>query len=371
MADLPARSDLFGVGRRSIITTPGLRINPRVVDTPGSDVNIIIGAESLMGEEVVAALAGCFQGLFVETAQGDHLDRVAFDRYGLTRFPATPSVGQVRLFRVSAAAGAFTYPAGSRVQTAAGEQYAIDVDAVFGASDLQKTVNATALVAGPGGNVAPNQIVQFADQPFDGTLQVQNSAGFAGGIDAETDSQFRGRIRGFFPTLRRGTLGAIEFGALQVPGIAVARAVEIVNTTTGGDPIPACAVELIVADRDGGSSIPLLQAVRDKLIEFRAAGIPVTVTGGAVVPVAVRWDIDFDSGVDTVQVSQQVRAVTVAVSQFLRPGETLYRSSLIAGARQIPGAIVRDTSLVAPVGDIVPTTNTQILRVLSTGVTFI
>lgn len=370
MADLPSRQDLFAVGRRTVRTTSGLRINPRVIDVQGSDLNLVIGASSVMGEEVVARLAGCIRGLFVETAREDALDRVAFDRYGLTRFPATPATVDISLSRPTAAGGAGTYPAGSRIRTETGTEFAIDNDIVFGASDLTKEGTASALVAGPGGNVVAGAINAFVDQPFDTTLTVVNPTGAAGGINEESDALFRGRIRDFFPTVRRGTLGAIEFGARQVPGIAVATAFEVQDIVNGSF-IPAAGVQLIVADAQGGISSVLLQNVIDTLIDFRAAGIPVFVTGGTIINQAVTWDIDFDAGVDTVSVSESIRAVTVATAQFLNPGETLFRSSLIASARQVPGAIVRDTSLVVPVGDVVPNDNTEILRILSTEVTFV
>lgn len=368
MADLPDRNALFRVGRRYLVTTPGTQINPSVADIPGSDLNILLGSTSLMGEEIVAALSACMQGLWVETATGDALARVAFDRYGLTIQSANPASVDVVLFRpLPGSATPGTYSAGSRVQTVSGVQFATDIDAVFGDFTTTLTVPATAIVAGPTGNAAIATVTVFGDAPFDTTLTVTNPATAAGGTDAETDDDFKARIRGFFPTLRRGTLGAIEFGARQVPGVAVAKAVEVVNP----DGMPAGAVQLIIGDRDGGSSSIMIQAVRDILVDYRAAGIPVFVTGGTVVNVPVIWDIDFVSGTDTRAAAQQVRDVTVAVTQFLASGETLLRSSLIAGARAVQGVIVRDTSLVSPVGDIVPASSDILLRVSAEIVSFL
>lgn len=368
MGDLPNRLSLFQVGRRFITTSPDPLINPAVVDVSGSDLNLLVGAASLMGEEVVSAIAACMQGLWVETATRDKLARVAFDRYGLVIQSANPATVDLLLSRPppgSPTPG--TYAASSRIQTADGTQFFTNVDAVFGSTATSVTVAATAVVAGPGGNVKANTLTSFADPPFDSNLTVTNPASAAGGQDAETDDDFKARIRGFFPTLRRGTLGAIEFGARQVPGVAVARAIEVVNPYG----VPSGAVQLIVGDRDGGFSSLMLQAVRDILIQYRAAGIPVFVTGGIVTNVPVTWDLDFAAGVDTSARAEEVRAVTVAVSQFLAGGETLLRSSLIAGARAVPGVIVRDTSLVTPAGDVVPTDVSQLLRVDPSTVTFI
>lgn len=364
MADLPSRKTLFAVGRRSIVTTPNTRINPNVIDVAGSDVGILLGATSLMGEEVVAALAIILQGLFVETARADQLDRIAFDRYGLTRFPATPATVTLTFTRGAGSSG--TIPAGNRVQTPDGTVFAIDSDVVCPAGSFSVTGTATAILAGPDSNVPAGTLTQFLDAPFDPSIVVTNATPAAGGTDAETDAQFRGRIMGFFPTVRRGTLGAIEFGALQVPGVAVAKAFEILS----GSGLPACAVQLIIADANGNASQTLISQVEVELLDFRAAGIPVSVESGSVFQVApVTWSISIATGVDSNAAKSQLRAVTVAVAQFLRPGETLYRSSLIAAARTIPGIIVTDSSLVDPAFDIVPN-KTQLIRIDPTAVVF-
>lgn len=370
MADLPTRADLFNVGRRAVVNTPNQRINPEVIDLAGSDANLILGAMSLIGEEIVAALASCMRGLYIETARADQLDRRAFDNFGLVRFSATPARVDVTLER-PAPGPAGTYAAGSRVQTPNGTQYATDTDLVFAGATLEGTVSATALVSGPDGYVSAGAITQFLDQPFDTTFTVTNTFGAGGGAEAESDTEFRGRIRDVFPTVRRGTLGAISFGGLQVPGIAVAKSFEILNPA----PVllPAAFVQLIVSDRDGSTPLPsgLVQDVTDTLIEFRAAGIPVQVLGGSVQNVGVTWDLDFVAGFDSVSVTEQVRSATVATAQFLAPNGPLFRSSLISAARTVPGAIVRDTSLVAPLGDVYPATPDVLIRIRPSDVAFL
>ena len=91
MAELPTRRDLFAVGRRSIVTTPGLRINPKVIDVQGSDLNIIVGAAALMGETISARFAANLRQLFVDTGSNEGLDRVTFDRYQINRKGANPA----------------------------------------------------------------------------------------------------------------------------------------------------------------------------------------------------------------------------------------------------------------------------------------
>jgi uncharacterized phage protein gp47/JayE len=364
---LPSRVDLQQVFSRSILSAALARINPAIVNVAGSDLNLIAGAASTMGEEISAQVAGCLESLWSDTATGDALDRLAGDRYSLTRLGATPSTVTLTFSRPTFAAGAGTISAGSRVQTAAGTQFATDVDASFGATDITVDVTATALIVGPDANVSPEQITSVVDSLFDATIVVTNHSWSAGGTDVETDPAFRSRIRDFFSSLRRGTLGAIEFGARQVAGVAVATAIEIVN----GNGFPAAAVQLIIGDAAGNASGTMLQEVRDVLETWRAGGIQVYVISGTAIFQPVEWHLAIDTGFDQQQALAEVTAVTVAVSQFLRPGETLYRATLLAAARTVPGVIITADSLRLPLADTTPITTNLLIRVRPTDVSYV
>jgi hypothetical protein len=117
----------------------------------------------------------------------------------------------------------------------------------------------------------------------------------------------------------------------------------------------------------------MIQDVSDKLLSYRAGGMPVVVSGGTVFFQSVTWALAFQTGFNEDLATARVRAVTVAVSQFLAPGPDngiLYRSSLLAAAKAVPGVILGDASLVYPLGDVVPTDPTQMIRILTSGVTF-
>lgn len=364
---LPSRSTLFAVFRRSLVTAPLSRLNPAVVDVAGSDLNLIAGAASLMGEEISAQLAQCLLDSFADTAENDALDRLAGDRYGLTRLGATPATVSVTFGRVSFAAGAGTIPAGTRVQSVSGTQFSTDVDLAFGGTDLSKNVTATALIVGPDSNLAPGQISVIVDAVFDPIITCTNLSYAAGGADPETDVSFRARIRGFFAALRRGVLGAIEFGARQVAGVSVATAFEIDNPNTGD---PAGAVELIIADANGNASPTMVQEVADELVNWRACGIPVFVSGGTVFFQPVVWSFAIQAGFNQQTVRDEITAVTVAVAQFLNPGQSLLRSTLIAAAHTVPGAIIANSSLQLPLND-VAVANTNLVRIRSTDISFV
>jgi uncharacterized phage protein gp47/JayE len=365
----PTAQELFQVGRRAVVTTPNTKLNPATVDVVGSNINIAVGTSAILGQEIVARGANAMRGAFIDSARGSALDRVCFDRTGLLRFSATPATWDLLIAR-PASGPAGTYPAGSRITAPDGTQFGTNTDAVFGASDLSMPVSVTALVAGEAGNLPASTLLSFTDQPFDSTMTVAPAGNAAGGTETESDIQFIGRTRGFFPTLRRGVKAAIEYGALQVDGVAVATATEIVNPFTG---YPAAFVQLVIGDRNGNASSTMLQQVRDKLLEFRACGIAVQVIGGTVTYVPVAWKIGVLTGYDEALVVSRIRAVTVAVGQFLAPGPdvgVLYRSTLIAVAKTVPGAVISDSSLAYPMTDVVPSSVDQMIRVLPESVTF-
>lgn len=362
------RADYFAIGRRYIRGRPSTRINPDLVDVDGSDVNLQVGSASLMAEALSAQQARCLRGLFFRTARGQQLDELAADRLGLKRKAEAQATVDLALARPTAAGGTGTVDAGFRTQTADGTAYALDTDVVFGAGVLSMPATATAILAGPEGNVAAGQIVSFLDQPFDPTIVPSNAEPAAGGAAVESDAAFLGRIFGFFATIRRGVLGAIEFAATLVPGVAVATATDIDNPGTG---LPGGAVQLVAGDADGNATSDMLQAIRDKLLEYRAGGIPVILSAGVVVPEDVIWDLDYKTGVDTARAQASVRAVTVALTKFLAAGAPLMRGTLISGALSVPGVIVRQDSLVEPAGDVYPEDRSHLIRVRPTGVSFL
>lgn len=367
MADLPNRADLFSVGRSYIRTAPNTRISPEVVDVDGSDINLLLGAGSIMGEAIVAAMAHCLRGAFIDAAVGAQLDRVVGDRFQMSRISDQPAMVDLQLARLTDAGGTGTIPAGTSVKTAAGTTFTTDVDVTFGATDLTVPLqSATCSTTGPQGNVPAAAITSFSDSIFDTTITVTNPNPAAGGANQELDAQLRMRARKFFATIRRGTLGAIEQAALDI-GVQVATATEIINP----DGLPAAAVQLVIGDANGNTTSGIIQKVKNQLLDYRACGIPVFVTGGVVQYEQVVWaGIEYASGVNTQQAQANIAAVTAAVTQFLSPGQPLQRPVLFAAAQTVPGAIIPGSSLLAPAGDVEPATIQTMLRVRPQDVSF-
>lgn len=356
--DLPTRAEYFDIGAgeiraRSAARPPGFRVNPEVVFVEGTDLNIINASASAMADEVTRQVGIRAKILLLNGADGEDLDRLVADRFSPTivRKQASPSVDAVQITRNSGVLPAVNFPVGTRFTTPGGVEFATTVAAsILLGSHGPVSIPVQALVAGTQGNVDVNTITQFVQAPADPALQVTNEEPAAGGDDRETDARLRARARDFFRTARRGTLSAIEFGALTVPGIRQATAIE----ETDGTGLPTGRVFLYVADALGQANSVLVAAVRTALVEYRAAGIIVDISGSIPTFVPIRFRLRFDAGVDTTRAAALVRNATVAAVNALAPNRTLTVALLFSVARSVQGVIVLDDAILEPVGDLVP-----------------
>src|SRR5262245_20566575 len=362
VADLPTRKDLYDIGA-DVIRDRARRIDPEQLNTDGSDVQILIASEAAMSEEVIRQLVLETGRLLLDSAKAEDLDRYAWDRYQIVRKGASAALGTVEFSRVSAAAGGGTIAQGQLLQTDTGIQYTTLADATFGGSDVGPvSVNVRAVEASKESQVAALAINAFVTPPFDPTITVTNPEATAGGEPRESDSLFRERIRDAFRTARRGTLGAIEFGALQVPGVVSAKAIEVEN----GDGTPARIVELFIADSDGLASQALATQVQNSLGDFRAAGIFVLVIPSNPIFVDVVLRLRFTAGTDTLTLTNAVRNAVLAFVNSLGAQQTLLVADIFAVLTRFTpqGLVVQGDAVVQPVGDLVPGTGQTIRTTL-------
>lgn len=364
--DLPSRADIYQIGRAYVLER-ATRIDPAQVDVEGSDVNLIVGSTSMVADQVVKQLAFRTAALLLDGADDEDLDRLAFDRYQLPRKGASAALGTARIFRTSTLAGAGTVPIGTKMTTNTGFEYITTSSASFGISDLTSQANIRAVEAGKEAQIGANALARFSNPSglFDKTLQVANDTPTAGGEDAEDDETFRNRIRDFWRTARRGILAAIEFGALTVPGVTSAQAIEVL--TEGAT--PARLVNLFVADSTGVASDALGQQVRTALEDFRAGGIQVLISTSLPLIVEIRLRLTFRANVDTLTLTDNVKDAIVSFVNSLPVNGTLYVGQLFSMLQRFAedGLIVNQGSLVAPVGDLIPSTG-QTIRTTTSSV---
>lgn len=365
MADLPTRLDLYSVGRDFVLQNAA-KIDPTQIDVLGSDINIFVGSISVVSDKITKQLAYSVARLFLDGARGTDLDRYAFDRYTLTRKGASAALGTVQFTRRSIAAGGGSIPIGTKLKTLTGVEYITTTSATFGSLDIGPVnCNVRAVQAGKITEVGAHAITQFSTPGslFDPTILVDNALSTAGGEDAEDDDTFINRVRDFWTTARRGTLAAIEFGALTVPGVVSAQAIEA--TSSGG--LPARVVVLYIADSSGVASQALAFQVGLALNDYRAAGIAVIVSTSIPFIVNVQLSLTFQAGVDTVTLSDLIRNAVVEFINTLPVNGTLYFNQLGSVLQRFSGdgLINAQSSIVAPNVDVIPPIGTSLRTTLA------
>lgn len=363
---LPTREDYFQVGARDVFARAQLRqratrLSPQAVFTPGTDINIIIAACSAMADEATRHLGLRIAALYLDSAEGEDLDRLVADRFSPTvaRKQAAPAVVPLTFSRAipPSSGAALTFDVGRKLKTSTGIQFELLEGVSLGVgSSGPASARAVAVLSGEVGNVAVGAISAFVDAPGDAAVVVTNLEAAAGGTDVETDASLRERARVFYLAARRGTLSAIEFGALTVAGVVSAVAEELL----GPDGFPNGYIRLYIADRNGQSNTVLAEAVRLALREYRGAGVPVTVVTSSPLFVEVAYQVSFTSGTDQRRAIQQLKTLTVNAMSALAPNEVLQRSMLMALARSVPGIVVPDTAVSNPLGDVYPDTGRSI-----------
>lgn len=369
MPDLPTRADLYAIGR-DYIRGRAKKIDPAIVDVAGSDANLFSGSTSFMAAQVVNQLGYASARMFLDGNFGDDLDRWAMDRYQLPRKGAAAARGHANFRRPTSALGAGNIPIGTRVGTLTGIEYITTEVAVFTALGTEAKAKIRATQAGKATQIARGALGKFSlpQLIFDPSITVTNDAATAGGEEKEDDDLFKGRIRTFWRNARRGTLGAIEQGALAVPGVVSARTIEAL--TTGG--LPARVVNLFIGDSSGVASDALGEDVRVELEDWRAGGIAVLIYISAPLLVDITLRLRFRANVDTATLANDIRAAVVEFVNSLPVNGGLYVGELFSVLQRyvFDGLVLDRDSIIIPVGDLIPSVG-QTIRTTPQNVTVI
>jgi len=366
MADFPTFEDLFRVARDEALGR-SKKLTVDVINREGTDANAFVAAMASVGDECIGQLARVESSLYLDSAEKEELDRLVFDRYNITRKPATPSVGTVEFTTTASNPSAFTIPVGTRLKTVDGKTFLTTASAVFPLGSTGPVLVAVRSAdAGISQQAAIGTITNILDMPpsSPADLVVTNTLATAGADDAEKDDALRERARSFFVTARRGTLNAIRAAAENVNGVRAATAFEVLDEYGR----PAREVQLVVADAFTEALIDtvptpaayetqsqvLAEQVFLALDDWRAAGIFVNVTVARVTLMGVRLGLTFVAGVNTDVVALRARAQIVAYINELRPGERFVLTTAIERLRRVPGLIVTGGEILSPVGDVAP-----------------
>ena len=186
----------------------------------GGVMRAIITSFSAALDELFYDLTRTQRKLFSATAEGDDLDEVA-KSHNMTRLGAA-AAGVVLAFKGTAS---HTIVAGTQVKSVSGTIFETVQDLILGAANspydlypsepLTDKVEAIATTTGASGNVAANTVTTLVVADADVT-SVTNPSHAMGGVDEETDDQFRTRIAERILLKNQGTLKYYEVLAKEI-----------------------------------------------------------------------------------------------------------------------------------------------------------
>lgn len=358
MATLPDYDDF----RQAAITealagpTPLTRV---IMETDGSEVGTAINIGAAMAEETsVFAQATLNEGrLSTAASQGrDALEQWIASNYGFTA-PGPLSSIVTLVWNREPSATPVTIPAGTVVSTPDGVVFETEDDLVIVGSGPAE-VQAVAQSTGISTNVSANTVTIPQVLP-DPTLVVTNPEPAAGGSDGLSDDELQALAQGFFQAAVRGTKQAILNGTLATPGVAQASAFELLTS----EGCPDGRGQVIIAGPNSQANTALANRVVIQLEDHRGLGVPILVVAGQPVFVnIVVTGLQFPTGVNTSTILGVARRSIVAAVNQLNPGETLEQALIYATLKGVAGLIVPAGSITEPAGDIVPSSNVEVLR---------
>lgn len=383
MPDFPKAADLFRVFRDEAVSR-SRRLTVNAVDRDGSDSNIMGYSAAVVGEEVIGQLATVEENFWLDSTRGAKLDKWAWDRYGMTRKQAAPALVEIAFSTTAGAPSAFAIPPGTKVATSDGKEFQTVVGIVYPQGSTGPVVAvARSTLAGIDQNITAGAIKSITSfitgRPTD--LTVTNPLAAAGGDNVEKDDEYKSRIRRFWKAARRGTKGALETGALAVPGVV--RAVAVEGLQSYG--YPSRAVTIVIADRftdalvRQGVAVPsyetqsqaLAQLVKNSLLEYRGYGMPVSVIVSQVQLLAVVLRLRFQATVqNTDALALYARTLIAQYINELDPGEAFVPVDAERLLRSVGGLDILGDEIASPVGPVVPTSPYQVLRTSLGLVTF-
>lgn len=310
-----------------------------------------------MADACIRFTVQSFRDTFIDGAKGTALATLVDDHTNVQKQPGTAAQVTLTFVRTGGGAGGSLlagFQVASEIDSSGNTVvFTTDTPVVFSLGDNgPHDAVATAAVVGRSGNVAAGKITRKISTPFSSLVTVTNAATAGGGNDEESDDELRVRARNFWQTLRRGTLGALEFGALRVPAVRISKAIE--DPDTG-------LVTLVVSDSDGNSTAQMIADTILEIENWRAPPTVLTVTGGTQLVVDVTGVLTVAAGVDPVVLGPVCAKSIAGRMSKLKQSETLTLDTIKAAAINVDPDAITALTLSLPLADVVPT-STQVIR---------
>jgi len=377
--DFPTRSDYFSIAKRELLAN-NRELTLLAVDTPFTDVNAICQMAAAMGDAVTGQLIMLQAGLWSDSAQGDRLTQLVFDRTGLLRKGAASALGSV-IFRIGTALNSdLPIPAQTVIATGDSVQFTTSFDAVIpGGQLISPPVEIASVLAGRSiyarRNTITNIVSLVPNAPAD--LTVVNTTATDIGDDEQDDGSLRRDYRNFPSTLAKGVASAIESEALRYPGVRTALVTEILDTRGSGRKVVLLGITDTYTDALANlTSVPptyeqqsqaLASAVFNSLSDTRGAGIALFVEVARTVICPVVLVLNFRAGADVAQAAYRARVAVVNYINNLRRGESFLRDRAVQILQTVDGLAYTGSEIISPPGDLLA----RPLQVLRSSLSFV
>ena len=296
--------------------------------TTGSIARTMVEAESLEIEK-----------LYYYTLENlkHSIDEGITSAFGFTRKSATYAYGNV-LVRLSAPLtqdmvvdrGTLFYSTNPNYQ----QQYRTTVAYRIPKGAQSFTLAVYCTVLGTYGNIPENTIDRSTD--IGELVSVTNPEAFNTGTDEENPEAAKVRFRQMIQSLSMGTNQSLVYAAESVPGVAGA---SLFESTYG-------AVVIYAHDANGDLSGDLQQAVADKLVAYKPAGIKVFVLPTHKSVVAL--DVEVKVNDTTLEQDSFLELVKQTLSDYINTltvGDPLYKANIIQKVMDVSDVGVVDTKV--------------------------
>ena len=367
MPDLPDFETLRLIGRDEALVR-NARLALDAFEREGADANVLNAAAAAMVDDLVGDVAVVLQGMYLDGAAGDALKRLVFDRYQILAKPAAPAGVDLSFETTIATTAPFVIDSATTVRTSDGTKFRPSENVVFpAASTGPVVVRALSILSGADQQVRADTVTQIDTPPVGAPtdLTVTNPLASSGAADAESDTSLRRRGKLFWAAARRGTVGALEFGALTTAGVDTATAFEVLDALGR----PAKITQIIVTDiftislaeldtepaTYAVQSAALADLVQAALQEYRAGGMPVEVYVAETIIQPIVLALGFRAGADTVAATLGARSAAVTHTNTLSPGVAFLPDAVLEAVIGVPGIDSSTTTLITPSGPVTPT----------------
>ncbi|OPY13931.1 MAG: Baseplate J-like protein [Syntrophus sp. PtaB.Bin001] len=335
----------FRKGKQQPELTSILQVNYYPVSTgptPLTDLNVGSVTRTLMetfARELALSdlsLDYIYKSAYLETATGPSLDKVVA-LVGVKRLPAGYPTVKVRFSRNAASPGQITIPANTAVVDAKDNRYLTLETLVLEPYESSREVPAAGEKPSTG-EVGAGELNRL-ETLIAGIAEVTNVKESSKRSAAESDDDLRRRAAGALHGVMRGTVNALQYGLLSIPGIKSVNIVEFPNDIAG-----ELRVEVAYSE-----DTPQVRAlVAERIQELRPAGIRVIQGEAVKKPLDVQVDLTLTGkGVASSELAVLKSSVETTLAKYLAelpPGGSARQarmSALILADSRIADATVR------------------------------